>query len=276
MHIAVLSGKGGTGKTTLSTNLAKAMNWAYVDCDVEEPNGFIFLKPEMKEKRDVFIPIPKIDEEECISCKKCVQICQFNALAHTNEKILLFEKLCHGCGACVLVCPVNAITEEDRVIGEIGIGKSDDIDCMAGLLNIGEPMAVPIIHDLKNLLNEKPTIIDCSPGSSCTVVASITDVDYAVLVTEPTAFGLHDLKIAVSLVRNMNIPFGVVINRVDEEENMIDLYCKDENIDILGRIPFSRKVATLYSQGKLILEDAEYKKILKEIGEKIKGVPLCN
>lgn len=276
MKIAVLSGKGGTGKTTISTNLAKAMGWNYVDCDVEEPNGFIFLKPEVHETKQVGIPVPQVDQNKCTLCQKCTEICQFHALASTGKEILLFDKLCHGCGACTLICPTNAISERNREIGTIDIGKSDEIMCMRGLLNIGEPMAVPIISELKNRIGKDTTIIDCSPGSSCTVVEALEGVDYAILVTEPTAFGLHDLKIAVELVRKMKIPFGIIINRVEEEENIITQYCKEENIEILGCIPFDRKAAVLYSKGKLLIEDETYAKQFREIGEKVKGVKACS
>ncbi|WP_129599715.1 ATP-binding protein [Anaerophilus nitritogenes] len=276
MKIAVLSGKGGTGKTTVSVNLAKAMGWSYIDCDVEEPNGFIFLKPNISKKMDVSILVPKIDEQKCIHCNKCVDICQFNALAGTNNGVLFFEKLCHGCGACTLICPVGAIEEVDRVIGKIEVGEDENISCMRGILNIGEPMATPIIKQLKKLNKEEDTIIDCSPGSSCTVVSAIEKIDYAVLVTEPTEFGLHDLKIAIQLMRQMNIPFGVIINRGDHKKDLIDRYCEGENINILGKIPFDKKVAVLYSKGKLLIDDLVYERKFKEIGQKIWEVGSCN
>ncbi|WP_053955721.1 4Fe-4S binding protein [Inediibacterium massiliense] len=276
MKIAVLSGKGGTGKTTVSVNLAKSMGWSYIDCDVEEPNGFIFLKPNIGKEMNVSIPVPKIDEQKCIHCNQCVNICQFHALAGTNNGVLVFEKLCHGCGACTLTCPVDAIKEEDRVIGKIEVGQDKEISCMRGVLNIGEPMATPIIKQLKKINKEQNTIIDCSPGSSCTVVSAIERVDYAILVTEPTEFGLHDLKIAIELMRQMDIPFGVIINRVDQQKDLIDDYCEKENINILGKIPFDKKVAVLYSKGKLLIEDVDYEKKFKEIGQKIREVCPCN
>ncbi|QZY55729.1 ATP-binding protein [Crassaminicella profunda] len=276
MKIAVLSGKGGTGKTTVSTNIATVMNWNYVDCDVEEPNGFIFLKPEVKKTEYVKIPVPKIDEEKCIRCNKCADVCQFNALAGTKTGIIFFDKLCHGCGACTMVCPVGAITEEGRKIGKIDIGNTESIKCMRGLLDIGEPMAPPIIKRLKALVDEETTIIDCSPGSSCSVVAAIEGVDVAILVTEATPFGLHDLKIAVELVRQMNIPFGIVLNRADEEHDLITRYCEEEKIALVGKIPYAKKAAVLYSEGKLLIEDEEYNKMFKGIGERILGVKACS
>ena len=277
MQIAILSGKGGTGKTTVSTNLAKVMGCRYVDCDVEEPNGAIFLKPNITETRDIQIPIPIIDEEKCTGCKKCVDICQFNALALVKQNVMLFEKLCHGCGACTIICPVSAISEQGRSVGKIDIGKYEDNEFFSGTLNISEPMAGPIISQLKHLIDDNPTIIDCSPGSSCNVVKAVQDADYAILVTEPTAFGLHDLKIAVELVRKMSIPFGIIINRVSEDDNLISRYCDNENITILGTIPFDRKIAVLYSYGSLLIEDKTYKQIFEDISANLQGVMnICN
>lgn len=269
MQIAILSGKGGTGKTTVSTNLAKLMNARYVDCDVEEPNGAIFLTPRITKTRNVEIPVPKVNDDRCIACKSCVDICQFNALALVKEKILLFEKLCHGCGACTLICPVEAITEQGRTIGKIDIGRYDSNEFLSGILDVGEPMSGPIISQLKHMIDDATTIIDCSPGSSCNVVKAVQDADYSILVTEPTAFGLHDLKIAVDLVNKMGIPFGVIINRVSNEDNLITKYCKEENIYVLGNIPFDRNIAVMYSYGQLLVEDENYKKIFEEISLKL-------
>lgn len=277
MQIAVLSGKGGTGKTTVSTNLAQIMGWTYVDCDVEEPNGFIFLKPEVLESKKVELPVPIIDKNKCTLCKICVETCQFNALAATNDEIMLFEKLCHGCGACLLACPTNAISEVKREIGKIDIGKTGNIKCLRGVLNIGEPMGGPIITDLKRQTNEKEVLIDCAPGTSCNVVKAVKNVDYTILVTEPTEFGLHDLKLAVELVKKMNIPFSVIINRADNMKNLITDYCKENQIEVLGVIPFSKKIAKKYSNGELLVnQDDDIRKIFFEIAQKLKEVVLCS
>lgn len=276
MHIAVLSGKGGTGKTTISTNLSKIMGYRYVDCDVEEPNGFIFLKPEIEKIEEVSIPIPEIDHGECSRCKTCVDVCRFNALAYTKQSIVQFEQMCHGCGACILICPMNAIREKRRTIGKILVGYDKEIECFSGILNLGEPMAGPIISKLRQHIDGKSTIIDCAPGSSCNVVKAVIDCDYGILVTEPTVFGLHDLKIAVYLVRQMKIPYGVIINCHDPEENLIESYCMEEKIPILGRIPYDRKIAFLYSEGKLLVEDTAYRPIFQAIADKIEGVAPCS
>lgn len=276
MKLAVLSGKGGTGKTTFATNIAKVLGYRYVDCDVEEPNGYIFLKPKITERRNVEAIFPSVDNNLCKQCKKCVDICEFNALGFAGNKVVVFQNLCHGCGACMIGCPANAITEASRVIGEVNIGKSEDLDFMMGIMNVGEPMAGPIIDTLKKMIDETPTIIDCSPGSSCNVVKSIYEADYAILVTEPTEFGLHDLEIAVKLVKKLGIPHGVILNRSDEYDNLIINYCNENNITLLGRIPFDEEIARNYSRGELLINEESYMVIFGEIAQRIKEVTSCN
>ncbi len=273
MNIAVLSGKGGTGKTTVSTNLAIAMNANYIDCDVEEPNGFIFLKPDNIKKRDVLTEYPFIVEEKCSLCGKCVNACQFNALAKVKEDIILFEKICHSCGACEVACDKDAITFKKRKVGIVEEGNYKNLKCVRGLLDIGEPMAVPVIRNVLDSIPEGTNIVDCSPGTSCNVVNSLKYVDGAVLVTEPTKFGLHDLNMAVQLVKKFNIPFGIVINKSnsDEKNEVID-YCMENNIKILAHIPYSKDVAKIYSRGHMLYDTEKYKNMFDKIVFDIKDV----
>ena len=270
MNIVVLSGKGGTGKTLVSTNLAKYMNANYIDSDVEEPNGFIFLKPDIKQKLDVKVKVPFIDNDKCKKCFKCTEFCRFNALANTNDKVLVFDKLCHSCGGCKIVCEFNAIEYVDKKLGIIENGITHDIKCSRGLLNIGEPMAVPVIKELLNNLTEGLNIIDSSPGTSCNVVNILEHADVAMLVTEPTNFGLHDLDRAVKLVRKFNIPFGIVINRVTEKDNIITKYCIENKIEILGQIDYDKDIAIMYSKGELIINKDKYLNIFKDLSSTIK------
>jgi len=274
MEIIVLSGKGGTGKTTVATNLSKVLNMAYIDCDVEEPNGHIFLKPVIEKQVNVEILYPIIDNNKCNLCGKCVQACQFNALAKIITGIMLFDELCHGCGACMITCPTKAITEVGREIGTISVGTTNETSFMNGKLNIKEPMGGPIISKLKELSKSvNGRIIDSSPGTSCSVVKTLDGADYALLVTEPTKFGLHDLKLAVELVRKMKIPHGIIINRNIEGNIMIQEYCKAEKIQLIGAIPFSMEAAILYSKGLMLIDDMKYKEIFETIGtELIKAV----
>lgn len=269
MRYAVLSGKGGTGKTTIATNLAKVMDAIYADCDVEEPNGHIFLKPEIDIRKEVTILNPHFTDR-CTGCGKCVKVCQFNALAKSLDKIMLFEELCHGCGACSLVCPENAIIEIGRPVGVVEIGDG----YIGGRLNIKEPMGGPVITAVKNEFFEGDYVIDAAPGTSCNVVKALNDVDFAILVTEPTLFGLHDLKLAVELVRVLKIPFGIVLNRAKEDQ-LIEDYCKEENILMLGKIPFSKHAAEIYSKGQMLIEDDLFKKTFSILSETIKEVA-CN
>jgi MinD superfamily P-loop ATPase len=259
MIIAVASGKGGTGKTTVATNIALSIGKAqFLDCDVEEPNANIFLHATIKEHEDVSVIIPEIDKEKCDYCGKCSEFCAYNALAVVRQKILVFPELCHSCGGCELVCPKDAINWRERVIGRIEHGQTKGVDFYHGLLNVGEAQAIPVIKALKRKIDKnKNVIIDVPPGTSCPVIESINSSDYCILVTEPTPFGLHDLKLAVEVVRHLRIFFGVIINRDGIGDNRVEVYCKKECIPVLLKIPERQKIALLYSKGIALVNEAD-------------------
>ena len=274
MIISVASGKGGTGKTTIAVNLALSLdNVQLLDCDVEEPNAHIFLKPEIKEKIPAFIPIPEVDEEKCNTCGKCREVCAYHAIAvipsSNGDKgsVLIFPHLCHGCGACSLLCPQKAIKEVDKEIGVIELGTSGNIQFGHGKLNVGEIMAPPLIRQVKKHINPtRIVIIDAPPGTSCPVIAAVKESDYCILVTEPTPFGLNDLILAVEVLKKLKVPFGVVINRSDIGDDKVDKYCQDNKIPILLRISFDKEIALLYSRGiPLVREKAEYKEKFRKM-----------
>lgn len=273
MKIAVASGKGGTGKTTVSTNLALSLeNVQYLDCDVEEPNAAIFLKPEIAEKIPVEISVPVIDEEKCDYCRKCVKMCAFNALVVLGERALFFPELCHGCGGCTWICPQKAISEQNRVIGTVEKGRAGNIEFIQGLLNVGEPMAPPIIKKQRSHIDDRKTVIlDSPPGTSCPVIETIRETDFCILVTEPTPFGLNDLVLAVETVREIGVPFGVIINQQGIGDDAVDRYCGAEGIEILMQIPWDRRIAEAYSKGEPAVRIfPEMKKEFQQVYERIK------
>ena len=289
MIISVASGKGGTGKTTIAVNLALALakdkekNVQFLDCDVEEPNAHLFLKPVITSSESVEIPVPKIDDEKCNYCGKCAEVCVFNAIAVTKNKVLVFPGLCHGCGACALFCPEKAITEEGNEVGVLEEGKAGSINFTHGRLNIGEPMAPPIIRKIKkrakkdgitgennDITSHHITLIDAPPGTSCPVIESIKDSDYTILVTEPTPFGLHDLILAVEVLQKLKIPHGVVLNKCDIGDHKVEEYCKKNDIPLLLSIPLDRKIAVAYSKGIPIVKvNSSYEQKFIQLFKKI-------
>ncbi|MDP3386507.1 MAG: ATP-binding protein [Eubacteriales bacterium] len=254
MKIAVLSGKGGTGKTLLAVNLASiAPESVYVDCDVEEPNGHLFFKPDIQSTETVFVKIPEVRASLCVGCRQCVDFCRFNALAYINQSLLIFDEMCHSCGGCTLICPENALSEKNKSVGRIQIGTSDNVTVLTGIMNTGESSGMPIIKELlgNSSLNEEFVFIDCPPGSSCIVMESIRSADYCILVAEPTLFGMHNLKMVHELVTLMGKPYSAVLNKCVDGDNPSEKFCIDNNIRISGRISFDNKLGTLNSNGMI-------------------------
>ena len=274
MVVSVASGKGGTGKTTVAVNLALSLeeNVQFLDCDVEEPNAHIFLKPKITHARSLSVLVPKVDEKRCTYCGKCARFCSYNAIAIVKEKVLFFPELCHNCGGCTIVCPEKAIKEVKRPKGVIEEGRSGKIRFIKGELNVGEAVSPPLIREVKKAADKDfLTIIDVPPGTSCPVIEAVKESDFCLLVTEPTPFGLNDLILAVEVMRKLKIPFAVVINRSDIGDGKVEEYCEKEKIPILMRIPMDRRIATAYSKGTPIVEEIpEYREKFKELYEKIK------
>ena len=254
MIISVASGKGGTGKTLVATNLALSLNDVskvqLLDCDVEEPNAHIFIEPVITRRETVSIPVPVVDEDKCTYCGLCAEICAYNAITVIKEHVLVFHELCHGCGACSYLCPERAISEQKKEIGVVESGQLGEMSFVHGKLNVGQAMAVPVIRKVKEKIEpDAIAIIDVSPGTSCPVIESIKDSDFCILVTEPTPFGLNDLVLAVETTRKLNVPCGVVINRVGIGDGRVKAYCQENNIKVLLEIPLDTTIARLYSEG---------------------------
>jgi len=273
MIISIASGKGGTGKTTVAVNFALALEGKIqlLDCDVEEPNVDIFLKPTIERQEPLYIPKPVVDESKCTHCGKCSEVCLYNAIAVVKEKVLIFYELCHSCGACKVVCPKEAIFEVDVKKGVIEEGRAGAIEFVKGELEVSEASPTPLVRAVKKKVKANYiSIIDASPGTSCPVVEAVKDSDFCILVTEPTPFGLNDLKLAVEMCKKLKIPTGVIINRADVGDKEVDKYLKQENIPILMRIPMDREIAEKYSEGKTFVESKpEYKKEFQNLLKRI-------
>jgi MinD superfamily P-loop ATPase len=278
VRITVASGKGGTGKTTIATGLALSLaahqaergeqgqgggpggsaQLFFLDCDVEAPNAHLFLNPSLEGREEVSILIPQVDEAQCTYCGRCAEVCPWHAIAVIGQKVLVFPQLCHGCGSCTLACPEGAISELPDPIGVIESGRAGDgITFARGVLNVGEPMAVPIIRQLKKWLpagSDQTLIIDASPGTTCPVVEAMREADFVLLVTEPTPFGLHDLRLAVQVARELNLPAGVVINRDGVGDSGVDDYCRQEDLPVLMRIPLDPAIAEGIARGRPLID----------------------
>ena len=278
MIVSVASGKGGTGKTTVAVSLALSIeNSQIIDCDVEEPNVSLFLNPEIEEKIEVKTLIPEVDKNKCNYCGFCSQICAYNALSviklDSHGDVLLFPHLCHGCGGCILLCPENAMKTGYRTVGEITRGYKENIEFIEGRINISEVLAPKVIEEAKKLIKpDKIAIIDAPPGTSCPAVAAIKGSNFCLLVTEPTPFGLHDLELAYEVTKAVKVPVAVIINK-SENDKIIEDFCEKNNIPVLMKIPFQRKIAELYSKGvPLVSAIPEYKEKFQSLINFIKGI----
>jgi len=278
MIISVASGKGGTGKTLVATSLALSLNSGnavqLLDCDVEEPNAHILLKPSLDHKQTVSLLVPRVDEAKCTYCGKCAEVCAYNSIAVVGNRVLVFPELCHGCGACSYLCPEGAISEEGREIGILEFGEVRGIEFVHGKLAIGEVAAPRVISEVKkHVKKERLTIIDAPPGTSCPVVEVVKNTNFCLLVTEPTSFGLNDLTLAVDMVRELGIPCGVVINRDGVGDTRVEEYCLKEGVPVLLRIPLDVKIAQLYSRGvTLVAGMPEWQKSFVRLFENIKQI----
>jgi len=278
--VAVASGKGGTGKTSIACALAQSAGggMCLLDCDVDEPNAHILLRPSISRTFPATILLPCVDETKCDGCGECARVCEYHALTVLGGRPLLFAHLCHSCGGCVLACPKRAISETAKTIGKINVGAAGNIHFVSGELNVGEAMCPPVIRQVRAQANgSRDVVIDSPPGTACPMVAAVRGSDFCALVTEPTPFGLHDLKLAVDVARKIKVPFGVVINIADIGDDGVERYCRDQGIKILARIPYDRAVAEAYSRGRSIVEaKPEYRAVFVGLFQKIRRLARNN
>jgi len=284
MKIAIASGKGGTGKTTIATNLAVTFSLQkqpveLLDCDVEEPNCHIFLKPEIEVSNKFGVTVPQVNREKCTYCGTCSEVCQYSAIVCLKDNVLVFPEMCHGCGGCLRFCPAHAITEGIREIGRVEKGRTRGFHFVQGRLNVGEVLVPPLIKAVKDAHNPQAiTIIDAPPGTSCPVIEAVKNTDFVILVTEPTPFGLHDLKLALDMVRALDLNFAVAINRSDIGDQKLKKYCTDQGIEIVLEIPHNRRIAEAYSRGEIICENLkDYTQLFSGLARRLmtlKNAPL--
>jgi MinD superfamily P-loop ATPase len=275
MILTIASGKGGTGKTTVAVNLALSLgDVQLLDCDVEEPDAHLFLKPTIEKEIPAIIPVPRVDKTKCTSCGKCGEVCEFHAIVVVKDVVLNFDELCHGCGACSYICPEDAISEVERQIGTIQIGRAGEIGFVQGILNIGEPMASPLIKKEKTFIRNPGTVIlDAPPGTSCPVIETVRRSDFCLLVTEPTPFGLNDLELAVGMAEKLDVPIGVVVNRADVGDRGVWGFCSERDIPILMEIPMDQRIAELYSRGvPFVREMEEYRSAFRKLFDEIEAL----
>lgn len=269
MIVSIASGKGGTGKTTIATSLAAVLGSeaTLLDCDVEEPNCHLFLKPDISLREEVTLPVPVVDTSACNACGKCGEICRFSAIVLIGGLVLTFPELCHGCGGCSLLCPEGAIREGARTLGILETGTAGEIEFVHGIVRIGEAMSPPLIKAVKKRIRpDKTAILDCPPGASCPVITAVNGSDFILMVTEPTPFGLHDLRIAVQAVSPLGIPLGVVLNRSDVGDDAVRRFCDERGVPVLMEIPYDRVIAEGYSRGRLLVEcSPEYRERFREM-----------
>ena len=277
MIISIASGKGGTGKTTVAVNLALSLprdNVQLIDCDVEEPNTHLFLNPTLQQVTSVGIPVPRIDESKCTYCGKCAQVCEYHAIAVILKNVLVFDELCHGCGACSYLCPEKAIFEVNREIGILQEGGANGIPFVNGVLNVGEPMASPLIRTVKEKIRkDKIVMLDAPPGTACPVIETVKGSDFCLLVTEPTPFGLNDLELAVGMLEKLRIPKGVLVNKSDIGDRKVWDYCRSREIPVLMEIPVDREIAESYSKGiPIVFQKPSYVQKFQDLFEKVEEV----